>query len=190
VYKSQEDFYLLAVSYGRLQKGNDDVTVPLLSASKGRRDEENLTGLPNPCSLSIGGHDPSYAYQILNHFMFFAWIGTQILQRYILLPIPFWLVLYRLTEIELLLIVTLIYNKDMPTGQVMQRETYCTSCKQNVPITDAAYVRLANGRAIIKGKCSRCGLELIKASIMPKSSALTLLRKKRRRRGERSLPTP
>jgi hypothetical protein len=43
--------------------------------------------------------------------MFFAWIGTQILQRYILLPIPFWLVLYRLTEIELLLIVTLIYNK-------------------------------------------------------------------------------
>jgi hypothetical protein len=78
----------------------------------------------------------------------------------------------------------------MPTDQVMQRKTYCTYCKENVPITDAAYVKLVNGRAIIKGKCSRCGLELIKASIMPKSSALTLLRKERRRRGERSLPIP
>jgi hypothetical protein len=75
----------------------------------------------------------------------------------------------------------------MPTDQVMQRETYCTSCKQNVPITDAAYVRLANGRAIIKGKCSRCGVELIKASIKPKSSTLILLRKKKRRRSKGSL---
>ena len=59
-------FYLLAVPYGRLQDDDDDVTVPLLSASKGRQNEENLTGLPNPCSLSIGGgrHTPSYAYQI------------------------------------------------------------------------------------------------------------------------------
>jgi hypothetical protein len=31
---------------------------------------------------------------------------------------------------------------------------------------------------------------LIKASIMPKSSALTLLTKKRRKRGKRSLPIP
>ena len=78
----------------------------------------------------------------------------------------------------------------MPTDGVIQRETYCTSCKDNVPIKDATYARLANGRAIIKGKCSRCGLELIKASIMPKSSALTLLTKKRRKRGKRSLPIP
>jgi hypothetical protein len=84
----------------------------------------------------------------------------------------------------------MIYNKNMPTHEVIQRETYCTSCKENVPITDAAYVRLVNGRAIIKGKCSRCGLELIKASIMPKSSSLTLLRKKSRRRGKRALPIP
>jgi hypothetical protein len=83
-----------------------------------------------------------------------------------------------------------MFNKDMPTDEVIQRETYCTSCKENVPITDATYVRLANGRAIIKGKCSRCGLELIKASIMPKSSALTLLRKKTRKRGKRALPIP
>jgi hypothetical protein len=40
----------------------------------------------------------------------------------------------------------------------------------------------------MKGKCSRCGSELIKASIMPKSSALTLLRKKRRKRDKRALP--
>jgi hypothetical protein len=82
-------FYLLAVSYGRLQKGDDDVTVPLLSASKGRRDEENLTGLPNPCSLSIGGHDPSYAYQILNHFMFFAWMGRRFSRDLFYCPFPF-----------------------------------------------------------------------------------------------------
>ncbi|HEX6252741.1 MAG TPA: DUF5679 domain-containing protein [Nitrososphaera sp.] len=78
----------------------------------------------------------------------------------------------------------------MPTDQVMKRETYCTSCKENVPIADAAYVRLVNGRAIIRGKCSRCGLDLIKVSIMPKSSALSLIRKKRRRRGKRALPIP
>jgi hypothetical protein len=77
----------------------------------------------------------------------------------------------------------------MPTNEAMQRETYCTFCKQNVPISDVAYVRLANGRAIIKGKCSRCGLELIKASIMPKSSALKLLMKKRKR-AKRGLPIP
>jgi hypothetical protein len=58
-------FYLLAVSYGRLQEDDDEVTVPLLSASKSRLDEENLTGLLNLCNLSIGGSDPSYAYQIL-----------------------------------------------------------------------------------------------------------------------------
>ena len=44
---------------------DDEVTVPLLSASESRLDEENLTGLLNLCSLSIEGGDPSYAYQIL-----------------------------------------------------------------------------------------------------------------------------
>jgi hypothetical protein len=77
----------------------------------------------------------------------------------------------------------------MPTDEIMQRETYCTFCKQNVRIADAAYVRLANGRAIIRGKCSRCNLELIKASLMPKSSALKLLIKKRKR-GKRALSIP
>jgi len=78
----------------------------------------------------------------------------------------------------------------MPTDKVMQRETYCTSCKENVPITDAVYVRLANGRAVIKGKCSRCGFELIKASIMPKSSVLKSFRKKRARRAKTLFPLP
>jgi hypothetical protein len=77
----------------------------------------------------------------------------------------------------------------MPTDEIMQRETYCTFCKQNVPITNAAYVKLANGRAIIRGKCSRCNLELIKASLMPKSSALKLLIKKRKR-AKRALSIP
>jgi hypothetical protein len=40
-------FYLLAATYVRLQDDDDDVTVPLLSASNGRQNEENLTGLPN-----------------------------------------------------------------------------------------------------------------------------------------------
>jgi hypothetical protein len=47
------------------------------------------------------------------------------------------------------------------------------------------YVRLANRRAIIRGKCSKCGSELIKASIMPRSSAI-IFRKKRREK--RALP--
>jgi hypothetical protein len=47
------------------------------------------------------------------------------------------------------------------------------------------YVRLANGRAIIRGKCPKCSSELIKASIMPKSSAIILRKKKR---GKRALP--
>jgi hypothetical protein len=80
-----------------------------------------------------------------------------------------------------------IYDKDMPTDRAVLHETYCTFCKENVPITGSAYLRLVNGRAIIKGKCSRCGLELIKASIKPKSTAFILLRKKKRRRSKRSL---
>jgi hypothetical protein len=78
----------------------------------------------------------------------------------------------------------------MPTDEVMRRETYCTSCRENVPITDAVYVRLANGRAIIKGKCSRCNLELIKASIMPKSTVLKPLRKKKTRRAKMAFHIP
>jgi hypothetical protein len=62
-----------------------------------------------------------------------------------------------------------------------QQKTYCTYCKQNVRIADAGYVRLVNGRAIIKGRCSICSLELIKASIMPKSSALKMSRKRKRK---------
>ncbi|HZB79789.1 MAG TPA: DUF5679 domain-containing protein [Nitrososphaera sp.] len=77
----------------------------------------------------------------------------------------------------------------MSTDGVMQRETYCTRCKANVIVADATYVRLANARAIVKGRCSSCGLELIKASIMPKSSALTSFRKKRRKKGKR-MPIP
>lgn len=50
-------FYLLAVTYVRLQDDDDDVTVPLLSASNGRQNEENLTGLPNLCSLSMEEDD-------------------------------------------------------------------------------------------------------------------------------------
>ena len=77
---------------------------------------------------------------------------------------------------------------EMSKHEVTHRETYCTNCKQNVPIKDAVYVRLANGRAIIKGKCPRCGIELIKASIMPKSSALKLFMKKRKSKAKRTLP--
>ncbi|MDQ4050720.1 MAG: DUF5679 domain-containing protein [Thermoproteota archaeon] len=71
---------------------------------------------------------------------------------------------------------------------IRQRETYCTCCKQNTSILNASYVRLANGRAVIKGKCSKCGQELIKANIMPKSSALKLLRKKKRKGNKKYLP--
>jgi hypothetical protein len=77
-------------------------------------------------------------------------------------------------------------EKDMPTGPTVLHETYCTFCKENVTLTGSVYLKLANGRAIIKGKCPRCGLGLMKASIKPKSSTLILLRKKKRR-SKRSL---
>ncbi len=73
----------------------------------------------------------------------------------------------------------------MSVKNVTQYETYCTLCKNNRPIMGARYVRLANGRAIIKGKCSGCGVELLKSNIMPKSSALKSLIKKNRRRGKK-----
>ena len=85
--------------------------------------------------------------------------------------------------------IGLIYNEDSLTDRVMQRETYCTRCKANIRIADASYARLANGRAVIKGKCSICGLEVIKASIMPKSAALISIRKKRRKKVKR-MPIP
>ena len=69
----------------------------------------------------------------------------------------------------------------MIAEQVRHRESYCTICKQNVSIADAIYIRLANRRAIITGKCSKCGSELIKASITSRSSAI-ISRKKRRGR--------
>ncbi|HEX2170565.1 MAG TPA: DUF5679 domain-containing protein [Nitrososphaera sp.] len=86
-------------------------------------------------------------------------------------------------------IAAFIYSRDASINGVMQRETYCTRCKANVIVADATYVRLANARAIIRGKCSSCGLELIKASIMPKSSDLTSLQKKRRKKAKR-IPIP
>ena len=85
--------------------------------------------------------------------------------------------------------IAFIYNKDALTNRSMQRETYCTRCKANIRLAEATYVRLANGRAVIIGKCSLCGLELIKASIMPKSSVLTSIRKKRRKKAKR-MPIP
>jgi hypothetical protein len=91
--------------------------------------------------------------------------------------------------VELLVMIGLIYNEDSLTDRVMQRETYCTRCKANIRIADASYVRLTNGRAVIKGKCSICGLEVIKASIMPKSAALISIRKKRRKKVKR-MPIP
>ena len=48
-------FYLFVVSYGRLQDDNDDVTVPLLSASIGRQNEEKQPDCRIPAALSIGG---------------------------------------------------------------------------------------------------------------------------------------
>jgi hypothetical protein len=78
----------------------------------------------------------------------------------------------------------------MSIKNLTQYETYCSFCKNNRSIIGARYVRLANGRAIIKGKCSGCGLELLKANIMPKSSALKSLIKKNRRRGKEIWPIP
>ncbi len=76
---------------------------------------------------------------------------------------------------------------EMSTDRLVQHETYCTHCKENVAIVDTVYIRLVNGRLIIKGKCSRCGTELLKASINTSSSGLASLKKKKRKKDKVSL---
>lgn len=49
----------------------------------------------------------------------------------------------------------------------------------NVEITDSRFARLANKRAVIEGRCSKCGMKLIKAKVMPRSSVLIKRRKKK-----------
>jgi hypothetical protein len=49
----------------------------------------------------------------------------------------------------------------------------------NVDIANGRYVRLANKRAVIEGQCSRCGMKLIKAKVMPRNSVIV----KRERKG-------
>jgi Domain of unknown function (DUF5679) len=98
--------------------------------------------------------------------------------QYYLFGCYFWC--FEALKLNYRLFLISIHSSEMPTHEIRRRETYCTNCKQNVAIIDATYLSLANGRAIIRGKCSRCGLELIKASIMPKSSALTFRKKGKR----------
>jgi hypothetical protein len=81
-------------------------------------------------------------------------------------------------KIEPAVTVAFIWHQDTPILETMRRETYCTRCKENVSLVDAKYFRLANARAVIKGKCPACGLELIKSTVMPKSSALKLKKKR------------
>lgn len=61
----------------------------------------------------------------------------------------------------------------------LPKQTYCTNCKTNVDISDGRYVRLANRRAVIEGKCTICGMGLIKAKVMPKSAAVFKKRKRK-----------
>jgi hypothetical protein len=48
-----------------------------------------------------------------------------------------------------------------------------------VDITDGKYVRLANNRVIFEGRCSRCGVKLIKAKLMPRHSVLIKRKEKK-----------
>lgn len=59
------------------------------------------------------------------------------------------------------------------------RQTYCTSCKQNVQLVDGKYVRLANNRAILEGQCSLCGAKLMKAKLLPRNNAFFIKRKRK-----------
>lgn len=59
------------------------------------------------------------------------------------------------------------------------KQTYCTKCKMSVNIIDGKYTRLANRRAVFEGQCSVCGAKLLKARVMPRSSAVTVKRKRK-----------
>ena len=137
---------------------------------------------PSSKAVQIGGQ-LSLSF---GQMVFFCDSASNICQyyQYHLCAIALWC--FETLKLIYRLLLIFIDSSEMSTHEVTRRETYCTNCNQNVPIKDAVYVRLANGRAIIKGKRRRCGLELIKASIMPKSSALKLFMKKRKRRAKRT----
>ena len=65
-------------------------------------------------------------------------------------------------------------------AMLSQKQTYCTNCKMNVDIVDGKYVRLANKRAVFEGHCSKCGVKLIKAKVMPRNRVMI---KRRKRKG-------
>jgi hypothetical protein len=59
------------------------------------------------------------------------------------------------------------------------KQTHCTKCKMNADIIGGSYTRLANKRAVFEGQCSRCGIRLLKARVMPRSSAIKIKRKRK-----------
>jgi hypothetical protein len=59
------------------------------------------------------------------------------------------------------------------------KQAYCTNCKMNVDIANGRYVRLANKRVIIEGQCSRCGIKLLKAKVMPRNSVIVKRKEKK-----------
>jgi hypothetical protein len=49
------------------------------------------------------------------------------------------------------------------------KQTYCTTCKKNVEMTNLNYIRLANNRLAIEGYCAICSGKLLKTKVMPKT---------------------
>ena len=52
--------------------------------------------------------------------------------------------------------------------------------KMNVDNVNGNYVRLANSRIIFEGRCSKCGMKLIKAKVMPRNIVIIKRKKKTR----------
>ena len=50
------------------------------------------------------------------------------------------------------------------------KQTYCTTCKKNVEMTNLNYIRLANNRLAIEGYCAICSGKLLKTKVMPKTA--------------------
>lgn len=53
--------------------------------------------------------------------------------------------------------------------------------KMKVDIANSSHVRLANSRIIFEGRCSKYGMKIIKAKVMPRNNMI--IKRKEKKRG-------
>lgn len=63
---------------------------------------------------------------------------------------------------------------------------FCTSCKNNVNMSEVKFVKLANSMVTIQGICDNCGREVLKGRVLPKTGKNPLAKYRRKLNQKRS----